>query len=962
MQCFHPLLIVEFTSYGIRRYDEYRGKKRGIMTVSEQREGARQFALTWQKPEMQKEKQYTQDFWKDLLSKVFGVKDTLGFITFEKSVLVKGNQKYIDGYIGSTKILIEQKSGTIALDEKESQSDGQILNAYEQADRYDANLDKGEQADWIITSNFKEFWIYNRYKKNEPPQKIRLENFQNDYQYLGFLINPEVKEVTKEKDISVKAGDIVGKIYDALKIQYKEPESKEALKSLNALCVRLVFCMYAEDAGVFGKYELFSNYMENVAPAKWHRELQSLFTMLNTPYDKRDGYDPELEAFPYVNGGLFDGDNSEIPAFTQEIVDLIIKEGCKGFNWRDISPTIFGAVFESTLNQEERRKGGMHFTPVENIHKVIDPLFLDDLCKELEECKAAPIAGGSRTKKLSAFQEKLASLNFLDPACGSGNFLTESFLCIRRLENEAISILKKINEDAVQTTFSLSTVGVKVSIEQFHGIEVNDFAVSVAKTAMWIAEAQMLSETEKTDAFVSMFLPLTTNANIVEGNALQLDWNEVVRREKLNYIMGNPPFVGKKYQSKAQKSDMKAVFGNKTKGVGSLDYVTAWYRKAVDYMSGTELTAAFVSTNSIVQGEHIPLFWKGLYDAHPFVINFAHQTFKWDSEASEKAAVHCVIIGFQIGTGTKKKIIYTGDEEREVTNIHPYLIEMPDVFIENRSKPLFECKPLVYGSFALDDSNYTISEEEYNEIIAAEPEIRKYLKLFIGSEEFINNKKRYCVWLKDADIREVRRSRILTEKIQNVQTWRSQSKRKETAAAAQTPMLFAEIRQPDADYMAIPITSSERRRYIPIGYMKKDIIASNHLLVLPDATLYDFGVLISNVHMAWMRLVAGRLELRYNYSARVVYNNFPWCNPTDEQRKEIEEAAKAILLVRKKYPNYTLSDMYDPLTMPKDLIKAHDANNRAVMRAYGFNINKTSEADCVAALMQMYKKKSEEVK
>ena len=467
-------------------------------------------------------------------------------------------------------------------------------------------------------------------------------------------------------------------------------------------------------------------------------------------------------------------------------------------------------------------------------------------------------------------------------------------------------------------------------------------------------ESQMLKETEDIVHFEIDFLPLKSYANIVEANALRIDWEAVVPKSKLNYIMGNPPFVGKKYQSAAQKEDMKVVFGQKAKGIGNLDYVTAWYGKAFSYMSHTNILCAFVSTNSIVQGEHLPLFWKPQYDQHPIQIVFAYRTFKWNNETKDFAAVHCVIIGFTEGSFNQKKRLFIDKKEILVENIHPYLFEMPNIFVENRNKPVGNAIPLVYGSFALDDGNYTIYEPEYSDLLRKEPALSKYLKPFVGSEEFINNKVRYCIWLKGADIKDVRASKILSQKIKNVMEWRRNSKRKETAAAAETPMLFAEIRQPETDYLAIPITSSERRKYIPMGYMSKDIIASNHLLVLPNATKYEFGVLESNVHMAWMRLVAGRLKSDYNYSARIVYNNFPWPSPSEDQKLKIEQAAQGILDARALYPDCSLADLYDETTMPPELRKAHRANDKAVMQAYGFDVKTTTEATCVAELMKMY--------
>ena len=925
------------------------------MTDAQQRAAAKAFAAQWK--DKGYEKGESQPFWLSLLRDVYGVEHPEQFIHFEEQVHLD-HTSFIDGTIPETKVLIEQKGLGKDMRKPIKQSDGMLLTPFQQAKRYITELPFSQHPRWVVTCNFSTFYVYDMEQPAGEPEEIQLANLEKEYYRLAFLVDTGNDHLKKEKDVSIAAGKIVGLIYDELLKQYGDDRSETTLKSLNVLCVRLVFCLYAEDAGIFGKHGMFHDYLAAFDTHHMRKALKELFEVLDQKPEERDKYlEPELAAFPYVNGGLFSNENVDIPPFTDKLRDLLLTKASANFNWSEISPTIFGAVFESTLSSKMRRAGGMHYTSVENIHNVIDPLFLNELQREFNAICEIGIEK-TRDKKLKDFQKKLSTLNFLDPASGSGNFLTETYLSLRKLENDVLRVLSR-----GQMVLAFGDITpIQVSISQFYGIEINDFAVTVAKTALWIAESQMMKQTEDIIHTSLEFLPLKTNAHIVEGNALAMDWNNVVPAYKLSYIMGNPPFVGKKYQTASQKADMKAIFGAKTKGVGNLDYVTAWYRKAIEYMQRTNIVAAFVSTNSIVQGEHVPLFWKMLYEQFSIKIAFARQTFKWDSEATEKAGVSCVIIGFNAGKPVQQKRLYISDAVvHEVNNIHPYLIDMPDIFIENRSKPLFDCKPLVYGSFALDDGNYTISENEYKELIAKEPDIEKYLKLFIGSEEFINGKKRYCVWLKGADAREVKKSHILNERVKNVQEWRSQSKRKETVAAADTPMLFAEIRQPEADYMAIPITSSERRRYIPIGYMTKDIIASNHLLVLPDATLYEFGVLISNVHMSWMRLVAGRLEMRYNYSARIVYNNFPWCNPTDAQKAEIEKTAQGILDARKLYPDYTLADLYDPTYMPNELLNAHRLNDRAVLRAYGITSKDaafSNEAACVAILMDMYEKKA----
>lgn len=922
------------------------------MTEIEQKKAAKEFAAYWAGKGY--EKGESQPFWLSLLHDVLGVEHPEQYIKFEQQAKID-HRGFIDGMISATHVLIEQKSADKNLLEPIPQSNGTRLTPFQQAQLYSAGLRYDDRPRWIVTCNFQEFHIYDMNKTTGEPEKLLLKNLPNELYRLQFLVDTTNENVQRELEISKKAGVLVGVLYDEILKQYHNPESPETLKSLNMLCVRLVFCLYAEDSGLFGGHTKFHDYLKAVADKdikNVRRALIDLFKVLDTPEEKRYEIDPYMDetlaSFPYVNGGLFADENIEIPPFNEKIVTLLLEKASAGFDWSEISPTIFGAVFESTLNPETRRSGGMHYTEIENIHKVIDPLFLDDLKKEFAAIKEIKIEK-TRNAKLEAYQIKLASLIFLDPACGSGNFLTETYLSLRRLENEALKM-----QLGIKRTFLTDII--KVSIRQFYGIEINDFAVTVAKTALWIAESQMMKETEEIIHANLDFLPLKSYANIVEGNALRHKWENVVPKDKLNFIMGNPPFVGKKYQSVSQKEDMKYVFGNKQQGIGNLDYVTAWYKKATEFIQGTTISVAFVSTNSLVQGEHIPLFWKPLFEEKAITIHFAYQTFKWESESQKHAAVHCVIIGFCAYNYNKNKWLFLSDSnKRIVTNIHPYLRELPNIFVENRAKPLEGVTPLIYGSFALDDGNYTISESEYSEIIMREPNLSKFLLPFIGSEEFINGKKRYCVWLKDADIREIRNSRILSDKVKKVQEWRSKSGRKETVAAAATPTLFAEIRQPNSNYLAIPITSSERRKYIPMGYMAKNIIASNHLLVLPNATLFQFGILMSNVHMAWVRTVAGRMKSDYNYSARIVYNNFPWCEPTAEQKAKIEETAQAILDARALYANNTLAELYDPLYIKKELIIAHRKNDSAVMEAYGFS-TKMTESECIAELMKMYQR------
>lgn len=912
----------------------------------QKKRATKEFATYWK--DKGYEKGESQKFWLELLGEVYGVDNPSRFIEFEDQVHLD-HTSFIDGYIPETKVLIEQKSLGKNLKSPIKQSDGTLLTPFQQAKRYSAELPYSRRPRWIITCNFSEFLVYDMENPNAEPEQIFLKDLPKEYYRLNFLTDTKNENIKREMEISIKAGELVGQIYDALRKQYVNPDSPESLKSLNILCVRLVFCLYAEDADVFNRMS-FHDYLNSFKTNHLRAAIIDLFQILNTPINERDPYlDDELAVFPYVNGGLFAEEQIEIPQFTEEIRQTLLQNASADFDWSEISPTIFGAVFESTLNPETRRKGGMHYTSIENIHKVIDPLFLNDLRDELEEIKLLK-QNKIRESKLNAYCEKLSRLKFLDPACGSGNFLTETYLSLRTLENEA---LKMIYQD--QIVIDTGDV-IKVKIDQFYGIEINDFAVTVAKTALWIAENQMLQKTADIVHARLDFLPLTTNAYIVEGNALQLDWNEVVDKNELNYIMGNPPFVGKKEQSKEQKRELINVFGKKIKGIGNLDYVSGWYRKSVSILQDTCIKAAFVSTNSITQGEQVPVLWKELIDLG-IKINFAYTTFRWDSEATLKAHVHCVIIGFSCKDNKDKKII-SSDRVQNVNNINPYLINAPTVIINSRNTPISCDVPLIsYGSMPIDDGHLILSEEDVKSLLNENPDNKKYIRKYAGGAELIKSKDRWCLWLVNVSPKDLQKSPLIKDRIRQTMEFRQLSNRPQTLALANTPALFGEIRQPKTDMIAIPKVSSERRRYIPMSYVNPEIIVNGSALIVPNASLFYFGVLISNVHMAWMRVVAGRMKSDYQYSGSVVYNNFPWCDPTPEQKARIEQTAQAILDARALYPDSSLADLYDELTMPPELRKAHQNNDRAVMAAYGFSL-KMTESECVAELMKMYSKLS----
>ena len=992
------------------------------MTHHEQTEAARKFIRNWQGTGY--ERGNTPKFWIDLLTNVFGVKEIFPFIFFEERVKEKFPNKtitnYIDAYIPSTRVMIEQKSSKEDLLSPIRQSDGTMLTPFQQAKRYIAELPLSQHPKWIISCNFKEFLVYDMENPTGEPQQILLKDLEKEYYRLQFLVDEKNEYIRREEEISVQAGGLVRKLYDALIKEYINPDA-ESLRSLNILCVRIVFCLYAEDAGLFATKTSFEDYIKSFSVDNLRNGMIALFKALDTKLEERDKYDVKLAPFPYVNGGLFRDEQIEIPNFTQENVDVIVNY-CAPFNWSDISPTIFGSVFESTLNPDTRRKGGMHYTSIANIHKVIDPLFMDDLREEFHNIveKQNYASPQKRDRKLLDFQNKIASLTFLDPACGSGNFLTETYLSLRRLENEIISILNK-----GEKVLGFSDEFIKVNINQFYGIEINDFAVTVAKTALWIAECQMAEETERLIGQDIDFLPLKNHANIVEGNALQLDWatlgaeqglsKNILYTEKLNiyktddfeavhavsepltpysthkhvyselnvaakeieqkefssessfmkpvnydYIIGNPPFVGARMMSREQKDDVIRLFG-KIKNVGNLDYVCCWYKKAADYMKDRHTKTALVSTNSITQGEQVAILWKNLFAAGAH-IDFAWRTFRWDSESESKAHVHCVIVGFSCSSpkAFSHKTLYLDDQQKiETQNINGYLIDAPDIFVESRKKTLCPVSEMVFGSMANDGGNLIIEADEYDNFIKNEPSAKKFIRRFLGAEEFINGKNRWCLWLQDAPISEMRKMPLVSERIGAVKRLRASSSRESTRNLAEVPWLFGEIRQPaEGDYLLIPRVSSENRRYIPIGFIDSAVIASDATLLIPNATLYDFGIMTSEIHNAWMRVVAGRLEMRYRYSASLVYNNFPWCNPTEAQKAKIEQTAQAILDVRAKYPTETLADLYDETFMPQDLRKAHRENDRAVMQAYGFDPQMTEE-EIVAELFKLYTKLSQ---
>lgn len=928
------------------------------MNAREQSKAAKRFADFWAGKGY--EKGESQTFWLSLLRDVLGAEHPEELISFEDQVVLD-HTSFIDGFIKSTHVLIEQKGLGKDLSKKIKQSDGSMLTPFQQAKRYSAELPYSDRPRWIVISNFAEFHVYDMENPSGEPQVINLADLSKEYHRLQFLVRTDTDVVAQEQEISVKAGELVGKLYDELLKGYKDPTSERALKSLNVLCVRLVFCLYAEDAGLFGRKSMFHDYVaiNRDKPFAVRKAVLELFDMLNTKEEDRDPYDDSpASEFPYVNGNLFaDTDKLEIPAFTPEIVELLLTEASEGFDWSGISPTVFGAVFESTLNPETRRKGGMHYTSVENILKVINPLFMDDLNAEFSRILQIKKVA-DRDRKLQAFQEKLGSLKFLDPACGSGNFLTETYIQLRRLENK---VILELNRGLGQFDFGGEHSPVKVQINQFYGIEINDFACAVAETALWIAESQMLKETEDIIGASLDFFPLKTNTNIHEGNALRMDWTSVLSSKELSFIMGNPPFSGARFMSNEQKSDLLSVFGEDWKNAGDIDYVGCWFKKAYDLMKENQgVRTAFVATNSINQGTSVFNLWKPLIEGEAH-IDFAWRTFIWDSEASDKAHVHCIIVGFSVSNPKKEALLFDEQGRKSVVeHINAYLFDGPDCFVAGRSTPLCDVPVIGIGNKPIDGGHYLFSESEKEAFLKKEPDARELFRLWYGAEEFLYNKPRYCLWLGNCSPAAIGRLPQCKARVEAVRKFRLASKSAGTRKLADTPTRFHVENMPAGDYIVIPEVSSERRHYIPLGFMSPNVLCSNLLRLIPNATLYHFGILNSSAHMGWMRAVAGRMKSDYRYSVDIVYNAFVWPEPTKEQRTKIEKTAQAILDARKKYPDSSLADLYDATTMPPELRKAHRDNDQAVLKAYGLPPDATEET-IVAHLMGLYTEKVAEV-
>ena len=831
--------------------------------------------------------------------------------------------------------------------EQIKQSDSSRLTPYQQAIKYVPDLPVSQHPKWIITCNFDEFLVHDMEKPNDPPKQIFLKDLEKEYYRLSFLVDETNVHLQKEQELTFKSGELVGLLYDKLKALYHS-NSDENMKHLNKLCVRLVFCLYAEDAGLFGKKSMFGDYLKKANNLR--RALLDLFCILDQKEDERsENEDPDLLAFPHVNGKLFEGATlDEIPQLTEEIKTLLVTKASDDFDWSQISPTIFGSLFESTLNQETRENNGMHYTSIENIHKVIDPLFMNDLNDQFVE--AIKMTGENRSKKLKELQNNLSKLKFLDPACGSGNFLTETYLSLRRLENK---ILKELSGGTGY--LDLGDV-IKVKIDQFYGIEINDFAVAVAKTALWIAESQMKTETESIVNQDINRLPLRSNTNIIENNALRMDWNLLCPANELSYIIGNPPFVGQKKQSDEQKADIELVFGSKHKGLKMLDYVAGWYKKSVDIMRDTNIRAALVSTNSICQGESIEDLWTPLFNegAH---IDFAYRTFRWDNNVKNEAQVHCVIVGFSMGEEVKKKFIYDKGKEIEASHINGHLVDTGNMVLPRCGTQISGAPDMTKGAQLIDGGGFMLkTEKEKDDFLSKYPEAEPYIYRYYNAKDLLNNNPaKYCLYLKHCSPQMMKNCKGIRDKIQAVYEYRANSDAKTTQQLKDTPSQFFQSQVPEHQSIVIPVVSSGNRQYIPMCLMPVGNVYTNALFYVDGGDLYLLGILTSNVHMAWMRTICGRLKSDYRYSNDIIYNNFPFPKVSEQQKQKIIKTAESILDTRAQYVGSSLADLYYKLTLPKDLLRAHQANDEAVMEAYGFNA-KMTEKEIVGELYKMYEK------
>ncbi|UOE62942.1 class I SAM-dependent DNA methyltransferase [Priestia filamentosa] len=898
-----------------------------LLSWNEIRARAIKFSKEWEGETS--ESAEAKSFW-DSFFNVFGI-SRRRVATFEKSVKKAGGEQGFVDLLWKGILLVEHKSKGKDLEK-----------AYNQAKDYFPGLKESELPRYILVSDFENFVLYDLDEDGE--RRFKLNQFPQNIELFGFIAGYQKQEIREQNPVNIHAAEKMGELHDKLKmVGY-------AGHDLEVFLVRLLFCLFADDTGIFEK-NLFRDYIEEETREDGHDlgfYLAGLFETLNTPVESRaKNIDENLNKFPYVNGSLF-AERLGIATFDFEMRELLLESAA--LDWGLISPAVFGSLFQSVMDVEQRRTLGAHYTSEENILKVIKPLFLDDLWDEFEKIKNIKTR---REEKLNEFHEKLASLRFLDPACGCGNFLIISYRELRLLELEVIrEILRG------QMTLNID-LWVKVDVDQFYGIEIDEFASQIAQVALWLIDHQMNMKVSNEFGEYFVRLPLRKKPHIVHGNALLLDWDSVVPKKELNYILGNPPFVGSSLMTKEQKEDLKQVTKVIPKA-GSLDFVTGWYIKSSDYIRGTKIKVGLVSTNSVVQGEQAIVIWRYLMYQKDVEIHFAHQTFQWNNEAKGKAAVFCVIIGFSSMGGLPKTLFSYPNIKGEPTSksvdmINQYLLEAPTIFIDVRRKPLSDVPPMIYGTKPVDGGQFIFTEEEKEDFIQKEPLSEKYLRPWIGSHEMVNGYQRYCLYLADCPPQELRKMPYVRERIEAVRRMRAESKKAATQKWADYPTRFIEDRTMDEDILIVPSHTSENRKFIPIGYFEHGTIASNAVFQVIDPDKYIFGILNSSMHMAWTRTVCGRLKGDYRYSNTLVYNNFIFPEPTEKQKSDIGKKAQKILDVRSKYTDSTFADLYDPLITPPDLLKAHQELDKLVEKTYGKTF-KTDE-ERVAFLFEKYKEK-----
>jgi len=953
---------------------------------SEIKKAAKEFVNKWNGKG--KERQDDKTFWEDLLEDVFGLPKSRNEIEVQRSVMFDGTTKAIDVYVKTSKVVIEQKSHDINLDLKERQSDGAMLTPLEQGIRYFNNMDKPDTGRYVIACNFQEFRIWDSYHKNAPFRAIPLIDFPKRWKELRFLVEPYndlpiQKDEKREEQISNTASEYVRDLYNAL-VSANKSLSKEELQSINMFCVRVVFCLYAEDAGLYDDAQ-FSTFLEKYSFEELSEKFDSLFQWLDTNDKDREKsanmVDKTIRNFPYVNGGLFKYTkeyktpviNNDVRNHLLRAWNIVLKESKERFTWDEISPTNFGCIFESTVAKDVRTSGGMHYTTPMNIHRVIDPLFLDDLKSELQALIQMPtgtkVEKDDKYGKLEKYRKKLASMRFFDPACGSGNFLTEIYKSLHLLELQTIEQEFELHYfGKVETSDPCM-----VNINQFFGIEIDHFAASVARASLWIAACQQLQETEILLHCSLDPLPLEKNENILCADALWTDWADLVKRKATSptYIISNPPFQGYGKMTNVQKASIKEAMSNKIgrkkvwKNPGKMDFVCGWYAKAAEYVQEkSNVKCALVSTNSITQGEQVALLWKPLVQHYKLNISFAWKTFRWDNEADEMAHVHCVIIGFGKQNNSNHRFIYQeSTPAKEAKHINGYLMDAEDIFIESRTEPLGNVAGMMKGSIPVDGGNLIIEAEDYIDFITNEPLAEEYVRPLMGAREFLHNEKRFCLWIPDeTPVDELKEMPLVMKRINAVEEFRLNSTKAATIECAEQGHRFMEIRQPEHEYILVPSHSSEKRKYIPMGFIDSNIISTNANLIIPTSSKWLFGIMQSRIHMAWVKYVCGRLKSDYRYSASIVYNNFPWKELDEEQKNAIAETATEILEARKADPS-CLASQYELLK--GNLAKAHKANDKAVAKAYDIDL-KMSDEEIALELMRrsvkMAKKKDEKKK